>query len=181
MYLVCPYFYTRKGFVRYLLAGGRNNVVRRLFWLVLLLVTGLYSLYTIFCNFKQYFVDRPTSIVTETEIKPFLNMLNVYVCLNSQHSKDCAYACTTWQWVKSIISKIRNQKWRMRKFYPKYRNLPIYMSVFYGNFFNIPKKNYNLAYFDPINLQNFLNSTAPELVILRVIFVFLCLKNDKID
>ena len=31
-----------------------------------------------------------------------------------------------------------------------------------------PQRNYNLEYFDSINLTNFLKQTAPELVILRV-------------
>ena len=50
-------------------------------------ISGSYTLYTVGDNFHKFFVVVPTSIITETDLRDSLQMPNIYVCLNSQHSK----------------------------------------------------------------------------------------------
>ena len=69
-------------------------------------------------------------------------MLNVYVCLNSQHSR--------WR-LKAIFNSSEFE-------------LEDNISIFYGNYFNSQKP----VEFDHIKLADFFAHTAPELVVLRV-------------
>ena len=71
-------------------------------------------------------------------------MLNVYVCLNSQHSR-----------------------WRIQRFYKDYPGLEDYIPLFYGNYFNLNKSE-SLPDFSQIDLDELFNYTKPELVVLRV-------------
>ena len=72
-------------------------------------------------------------------------MLNVYVCLNSQHSR--------WR-LKAIFNSSEFE-------------LEDNISIFYGNYFN-SQKPVELSHFDHIKLADFFAHTAPELVVLRV-------------
>ena len=76
-------------------------------------------------------------------------MLNVYVCLNSQHSR-----------------------WRLQKFFTQYENLSDYIPLFYGNYFNIEEisRNRKVPDFSNINITELFRLTEPELVVLRVSF-----------
>ena len=51
------------------------------------ILSGSYTLFTVGDNFHKFFVVVPTSIITETDLRDSLQMPNIYVCLNSQHSK----------------------------------------------------------------------------------------------
>jgi len=73
-----------------------------------------------------------------------ITMLNVYVCLNSQHSR-----------------------WRIQRFYKDYPGLEDYIPLFYGNYFNLNKSE-SLPDFSQIDLDELFNYTKPELVVLRV-------------
>ena len=73
-----------------------------------------------------------------------LHMLNVYVCLNSQHSR-----------------------WRLRALFNSTHGLEENISIFYGNYFN-SNKDVKLTHFNYIDLDDFFAHTAPELVVLRV-------------
>ena len=74
-------------------------------------------------------------------------MLNVYVCLNSQHSR-----------------------WRLQKYFPEYDSLSDYIPLFYGNYFNIEEisRNRNVPDFSSLNITKLFAETEPELVVLRV-------------
>ena len=76
-------------------------------------------------------------------------MLNVYVCLNSQHSR-----------------------WRLRALFNSTHGLEENISIFYGNYFN-SNKDVTLTHFNYIDLDDFFAHTAPELVVLRVSYPFL--------
>lgn len=91
---------------------------------------NVYRRYNIECIFSQ---------------QPQLHMLNVYVCLNSQHSR--------WR-LKAIFNS------------PEFE-LEDNISIFYGNYFN-SQKPVELSHFDHIKLADFFAHTAPELVVLRV-------------
>ena len=77
-------------------------------------------------------------------------MLNVYVCLNSQHSR-----------------------WRLRALFNSTHGLEENISIFYGNYFN-SNKDVTLTHFNYIDLDDFFAHTAPELVVLRVSYNFRC-------
>ena len=74
-------------------------------------------------------------------------MLNVYVCLNSQHSR-----------------------WRLQKFFTQYGHLSDYIPLFYGNYFNIEEisRDRKVPDFSDINITELFRLTEPELVVLRV-------------
>jgi hypothetical protein len=71
-------------------------------------------------------------------------MVNVYVCLNSQHSR-----------------------WRISQKFTQYPQLINYIPLFYGNYFNL-NRNLEIPNFDDMNLTEFFNLTNPEMVVLRV-------------
>ena len=119
-------------------------------WILLLGVGTLYSMFTIGKNINRY-SSKPTSIRTETILQHQLHMLNVYVCLNSQHSR-----------------------WRLRALFNASHGLEDNISIFYGNYFN-SAKNVTLTHFNYINLKDFFAHTAPELVVLRVSIALFCL------
>ncbi|CAG5112684.1 Oidioi.mRNA.OKI2018_I69.chr2.g6872.t1.cds [Oikopleura dioica] len=73
-------------------------------------------------------------------------MIQIWTCLNSQHSL-----------------------WKVRSKFTEYPDLPLYISSFYGNFFDSPK-NYNLSQFKDIDLKDFFIQTRPEVVVLRCQF-----------
>ena len=81
-----------------------------------------------------------------------LHMLNVYVCLNSQHSR-----------------------WRLRALFNSTHGLEENISIFYGNYFN-SNKDVTLTHFNYIDLDDFFAHTAPELVVLRVSQFYLWLQ-----
>lgn len=131
-------------------------------WLFLLGFGTLYSIWTIGKNIGKY-ISSPTSIRTETKwvlisvLGPYwgfrlqhqLHMLNVYVCLNSQHSR-----------------------WRLRALFNSTHGLEENISIFYGNYFN-SNKDVTLTHFNYIDLDDFFAHTAPELVVLRVSYSLL--------
>ena len=121
----------------------RRHYCIRSIWILLLGVGTLYSMFTIGKNINRY-SSKPTSIRTETILQHQLHMLNVYVCLNSQHSR-----------------------WRLRALFNASHGLEDNISIFYGNYFN-SAKNVTLTHFNYINLKDFFAHTAPELVVLRV-------------
>ncbi|CAG5077834.1 Oidioi.mRNA.OKI2018_I69.PAR.g8823.t1.cds [Oikopleura dioica] len=127
------------------LFSRQTALSRRLLWGFILLAGTSYSVFTISFNAVK-FGQNPTSIVTETVMHHHLNMPNVYVCPNSQHSK-----------------------WRIERAYPMHKNLHKYISTFYGN----GREDHgplNLSRFDDIPLDEFLSITAPDLMPLRCKF-----------
>ena len=85
---------------------------------------------------------------TTTGLQQEQRVFNIYVCLNSQHSK-----------------------WRLNKFYPQFGNLIPWLD--YGLHANSILKNlknriYDLRYFDNIDLEKLSAQTAPEIVLLQV-------------
>ena len=79
-------------------------------------------------------------------------MLNVYVCLNSQHSR-----------------------WRIQKVYgERFPQLTEHIPLFYGNYFNVDKtKGSATTGYHDVNITDMFDKTKPELVVLRVRTVFL--------
>ena len=92
------------------------------------------------CNDFNWFRDPKNAFRLQHQ----LHMLNVYVCLNSQHSR-----------------------WRLRALFNSTHGLEENISIFYGNYFN-SNKDVKLTHFNYIDLDDFFAHTAPELVVLRV-------------
>ena len=101
--------------------------------------------------------------MTETSEQTNIRMLNIYVCLNSQHSK--------WR-IKAQYEKFENlDRYKIISFYvPKRIKIFRYVARFYGNQLKMSTKVKIPPKFDEIPLNEFFNVTAPELVVLRVNF-----------
>jgi len=117
---------------------GRNLILhkkflslkRRLIWGTIVVIATCYSMSTIIDHFNRY-RRKPTTMMSTTELQSSLKMIQIWTCLNSQHSL-----------------------WKVRAKFADYDELPDYISSFYGNFFDSPK-NYNLSQFNNIDLRNF--------------------------
>ena len=130
--------------------------------------SGSYTLFTVGDNFHKFFVVVPTSIITETDLRDSLQMPNIYVCLNSQHSK--AYMnmkYSSWPTLEHYLG-IRFSK--MLTIWKSWLVDNQGQSVLYGNFFETKHKKdkFMTSTFDSINMTQFLYHTAPPMIILRV-------------
>ena len=95
-----------------------------------MIIATCYSMFTIIEHFNRY-RQKPTTMMSTTELQSSLKMIQIWTCLNSQHSL-----------------------WTVRAKFADYPELPSYISSFYGNFFDSPK-NYNLSQFNDIDLRRF--------------------------
>ena len=86
---------------------------------------------------------------TTTGLQQEQRVFNIYVCLNSQHSK-----------------------WRLNKFYPLFvpNLIPWLDAGLHANSIlrNLKNRHYNLTYFDNIDLEKLFAHTAPEFIVLQV-------------
>ena len=133
--------------------------------------SGSYTLFTVGDNFHKFFVVVPTSIITETDLRDSLQMPNIYVCLNSQHSKaymNMKYSSwpTLEHYLGIWLSFFFN--FQIPRKFTQFENHSL--SVLYGNFFETKHKKdkFMTSKFDSINMTQFLYHTAPPMIILRV-------------
>ena len=124
---------------------------RRMIWGAIVVIATCYSMSTIIDHFKRY-RRKPTTMISTSELQSSLKMIQIWTCLNSQHSL-----------------------WKVRAKFADYPELPAYISSFYGNFFDSPK-NYSLSQFDDIDLREFFIQVSCQL---EVFFLFSSLRRDQ--